>query len=82
MHERVFSTADEAIRHCLAFGPQFFLDMSETPPAVILIAIVRGDGTGCNLLRFPLDYFMTAIDEGLLDVSFTRYCESCDAWHD
>lgn len=80
--ETWFSSADMAIRHCLAFGPQFFLDMGEYPPVTIIIDTVRNDGSGVNLIRMPLDIFMEAVESGQLTVHYGPCCPDCNTWHD
>lgn len=77
-----FSNVDHAIEHCLTFGPQFFLDTAESPPATIIIDTVRPDGSGVNLSKMPLDIFMPAVESGLLTVHYGPLGPECGHWHD
>lgn len=80
--ETWFSNVDHAIEHCLTFGPQFFLDTHESPPAAIIIDTVRPDGSGVNLLKVPLDLFMPAVDAGQLIVHYGPWCPDLGTWQD
>lgn len=80
--ETWFLNVDHAIEYCLNFGPQFFLDTAESPPATLIIDTVRTDGSGVNLRKVPLDVFMSAVESGQMTVHHGPWCTECGNWHD
>ncbi|HIB9012446.1 TPA: hypothetical protein ACWYG6_005230 [Citrobacter braakii] len=89
--EFFYDTPQDAIRHCVHLGPQFFLDTHFDPP---LVCIIRGfeppdspDGD-VVLESMPADVFIIATESGMLPVTFSpwdkhtdNWADDCDDWH-
>ena len=89
--EFFYDTPQDAIRHCVHLGPQFFLDTHFDPP---LVCIIRGfeppdspDGD-VVLESMPADVFIIATESGMLPVTFApwdkhtdNWADDCDDWH-
>jgi len=89
--EFFYDTPQDAIRHCIHLGPQFFLDTHFDPP---LVCIIRGfeppdspDGD-VILVSMPADVFIIATESGMLRVTFApwdkhtdNWADDCDDWH-
>lgn len=89
--EFFYDTPQDAIRHCVHLGPQFFLDTHFAPP---LVCIIRGfeppdspDGD-VVLESMPADVFIIATESGMLPVTFApwdkhtdNWADDCDDWH-
>lgn len=89
--EFFYDTPQDAIRHCVHLGPQFFLDTHFDPP---LVCIIRGfeppdspDGD-VVLESMPADVFIIATESGMLPVTFDpwdkhtdNWADDCDDWH-
>ncbi|EJG5926601.1 hypothetical protein NAE50_005102 [Salmonella enterica] len=83
--EFFYDTPEEAIRHCVHLGPQFFLDTHLAPP---LVCIIRGfvppdspDGD-VVLESMPADVFIIATGTGMLPVTFAPWDKHTDNWAD
>lgn len=83
--EYFYDTPEEAIRHCVHLGPQFFPDTHFDPP---LVSIIRGfvppdspDGD-VVLQAMPADAFIIATEAGILPVSFAPWDKHTDNWAD
>jgi len=91
--EFFYDTPEEAIQHCVRFGPQFFFD---TQPVVPEIHIIRGieqypgeaDDTGYDCTdgamteSMPLDVFMVVVGSGVMPVSYAPWDKHTDNWAD
>lgn len=83
--EYFYNTPEEAMRHCVHLGPQFFFDTHFDPP---LVCIIRGfvppdspDGD-VVLQSMPADAFILATEAGILSVSFAPWDKHTDNWAD
>lgn len=86
--EFFYDSQDEAVRHCVALGPQFFLDTQRYPPVV---NIIRGfetptdadDPDGDALIdRLPADVFINCNELGIITISFAPWDKNTDNWAD
>lgn len=91
--EFFYDTPEEAIRYCVRFGPQFFLD---TRPVVPEVHIIRGFEQypgqaaeedylcidGAMIECIPADAFVISSNIGILPVSFDPWDKHTDNWAD
>lgn len=86
--EFFYDSQDEAVRHCVTQGPQFFLDTQRYPPVV---NIIRGfetptdahDPDGDALIdRLPADVFINCNELGIITISFAPWDKHTDNWAD
>lgn len=89
--EFFYDTPQDAIRHCVHLGPQFFLDTHFDPP---LVCIIRGfeppDSPDSDVVleSIPVDVFIIVTESGMLPVTFApwdkhidNWADDCDDWH-
>ncbi|SMG61897.1 hypothetical protein [Cedecea sp. NFIX57] len=91
--EFFYDSPEEAIRHCVHLGPQFFLDTQPYPPVV---TIIRGfeqhageaDEAGYDCTEgamtesIPVNEFMLYTELGVMPVSFEPWDKHTDNWAD
>ena len=86
--EFFYDLQEEAVRHCVTLGPQFFLDTQRYPPVV---NIIRGfetpadahDPDGDALIdRLPADAFINCTELGIITISFDPWDKHTDNWAD
>lgn len=87
--EFFYDTPEEAIQHCVRFGPRFFLDTQYHPP---LVTVIRGfeqySGQaaeedylcidGAMIESIPADAFVISSQPGILPVSFAPWNKHTD----
>jgi hypothetical protein len=89
--EFFYNTPEEAIQHCVRFGPQFFLDTQYHPPLVTIIRSFeqhpgQADEAGYDCTdgamteSMPADVFMVVAGTGVMPVSYAPWDKYTDNW--
>ncbi|HHV7361199.1 TPA: hypothetical protein ACUNBO_003890 [Morganella morganii] len=81
--EFFYDTPEEAIRHCVRLGPQFFLDTQPYPPFVNIIRGFESSSDDAAIIKcLPADDFIVATELGMVPVSFEPWDKHTNNWAD
>ena len=83
--EFFYDSQEDAVRHCVHLGPQFFLDTQRYPPVVNIIRGFEATSTGDSeaiIEHMPADEFLVTTELGLMPVSFSPWDKHTDNWED
>lgn len=89
--EFFYDSQEEAIRHCVHLGPQYFLDTQPYPPLVTIIrgfeqhpgqAAEAGYDCTCGAMTesMSVEAFIACTELGLISVTFDSWDKHTDNW--